>query len=84
MGKKPSDITNYLRLHFNNEHLNSISEQEFLNCRYLDLGYIDSFEIIHLIVDIERTFNIVIDPSDTESDKFRVFKGLVEIIQSKL
>ena len=48
------------------------------------MGYLDSFDIIHLIVDIERKFNITIESSDTESDKFRYFKGLIEIIQSKL
>ena len=82
--KKQSEIVTYLRSYLNNEQLNNLSEEAFLSCKYLDLGYIDSFEIIHMIVDIERAFDITIDPSDTESDEFRNFKGLIEIIQSKM
>ena len=84
MVKKQSEIVTYLRSFFNNEQLNNLSEEEFLSCKYLTLGYIDSFEIIHMIVDIERAFDITIDSSDTESDEFRNFKGLIEIIQSKM
>tara|TARA_B100000959_G_C14465501_1_gene412848 strand:+ start:110 stop:364 length:255 start_codon:yes stop_codon:yes gene_type:complete len=82
--KKQSEIVTYLRSYLNNEQLNNLSEEAFLSCKYLDLDYIDSFEIIHMIVDIERAFDITIDSSDTESDEFRNFKGLIEIIQSKM
>jgi acyl carrier protein len=84
MINKQSDIVSYLKSYLDNESLNSLSEKEFLDCKYLALGYVDSFEIIHLIVDIERTFNITIDPIDTESNEFRVFKGLIKIIQGKV
>ncbi len=84
MTKYQNEMANYLKSYLNNEKINSLNDKDFLRCRYLDLGYLDSFDIIHLIVDIERKFNITIESSDTESDKFRYFKGLIEIIQSKL
>ena len=84
MTKDQNEMANYLKSYLNNEKINSLNDKDFLRCRYLDLGYLDSFDIIHLIVDIERKFNITIQSSDTESDKFRYFKGLIEIIQSKL
>jgi acyl carrier protein len=84
MTKDQNEMANYLKSYLNNEKINSLNDKDFLRCRYLDLGYLDSFDIIHLIVDIERKFNITIESSDTESDKFRYFKGLIEIIQSKL
>ena len=71
-----SDIAGYLRNYLDEINQINLNDEDFLNFRYLDSGHIDSFEIMHLIVNIEA--------EDTESDEFRYIEGLVEMIEKKL
>ena len=66
-----SDIAGYLRNYLDEINQINLNDEDFLNFRYLDSGHIDSFEIMHLIVNIEQEFNIRIEAEDTESDEFR-------------
>jgi acyl carrier protein len=61
----------------------NLSENEFLEYRYLD-SHLDSFEIMQLILAIENEFNITLLPEDTESEEIRTIEGLANIIKGKL
>jgi len=84
MENTEKDIFNFIKSYFNPYMDRELSEDEFLKCRYLDQGFIDSFEIIHLISDLEVEFEIRLESYDTESDEFRYIEGLIQIIKSKL
>ena len=64
-----------------NKKLPFKSNKEILNFRYLDVGFIDSIQIMSLIINIEKTFKIKISARDTESNNFRTVKGLINIIK---
>jgi len=51
---------------------------------YIDSGYVDSIEIIKLVVDIEAAFNVEVSEADIESPEFRTVGGLVSIINKKV
>ena len=58
-------------------------KKKILEFRYLDVGHIDSIQIMNFIVNLERTFKIKISAKDTESNDFRSIKGLIKIIKKK-
>ena len=60
------------------------TEKEKLEYRFLDSGYVDSFDLIHFIIEIEDTFDITLTPEDTQSENFRTIEGLIKIIKSKI
>jgi acyl carrier protein len=77
------EILIYLKTYWKNLGKHVTNDTEFIKYRYLDSGDIDSFEIVHFIIDIEENFNISIDADDTESDEFRYIGGLIGIIEKK-
>jgi len=77
------EIKAFLREYLNEVKPLNLSDEDFLNYRYLDY-HLDSFGIIQFIMAIEEKFNITLLPEDTESEEFRTIKGLIEIIKSKL
>ena len=48
---------------------------------YLEMGYIDSFEFISLVSDIEEQFNIQFDNDQFEDRRFSTLSGLAGIIE---
>tara|TARA_B110000037_G_C17074670_1_gene487330 strand:- start:1374 stop:1640 length:267 start_codon:yes stop_codon:yes gene_type:complete len=58
-------------------------KKEILNFEYLDYGQIDSLEIIDFIIFINKKFKIKLTNKDISSKKFRIFGGLIEIINKK-
>ena len=64
-----------------NKKLPFRTKKKILNFRYLDVGFIDSIQIMSLIISIEKTFKIKISARDTESNDFRTVKGLIKIIK---
>jgi acyl carrier protein len=58
-------------------------KKDILACRYLDLGLVDSIELIGFIIEIEDRFNISFEAEETESDEFRYTAGLIGMIQRK-
>ena len=77
------EIKKFLREYLNEVKPLNLSDEDFLNYRYLD-NHLDSFGIIQFIMAIEEKFNITLLPEDTESEEFRTIKRLIEIIKSKL
>ena len=51
---------------------------------YLHSGHIDSLQLIHFILILEKKFKIKLLTKDKESSKFRTIGGLVDIIYKKL
>jgi len=57
------------------------SEQEKLDCYYLDSGVIDSLTIITLITEFEEKFQIRFESDDLQSQEFQTVGGLIGIIE---
>lgn len=51
---------------------------------YLETGWIDSFEFITLVSDIENTFHISFSPDEFQNRSFATLDGLSAIIDKKL
>jgi acyl carrier protein len=58
-------------------------KKKILDFEYLDYGQIDSLEIIDFIIFLNKTFKIKLTNTDIASKKFRIFGGLLEIIDNK-
>ena len=84
MTEKKEEIYNYLinRL-TQNRNLPFKNKNKILKYRYLDMGHIDSMELIRFIFDLEDFFKIKLTENDTSSDEFRYVDGLIKIIASK-
>lgn len=52
-----------------------------LNENYFQLGYIDSFEFITLISDIEDTFDVEFENDQFEDRSFSTIAGMASIIE---
>ena len=60
------------------------AEEDILNNmegNYFDLGYIDSFQFIELVSEIEET-GIVLNSKQFEDRKFSTIKGLIDILEN--
>ena len=58
--------------------------KNFNNYEYLHSGHIDSLQLIHFILLLEKKFKIKLLAKDKESANFRTIGGLVKIIFNKL
>lgn len=85
MEKKEIQIYNFIisQLSKNND-LPIMNDKEIMALRYLDIGQIDSMELIRFIFDIEKKFKIKLSEKETSSDKFRYIEGLIKIISKKI
>ena len=85
MEKKEIQIYNFIisQLTKNND-LPIMDDKEIMALRYLDIGQIDSMELIRFIFDIEKKFKIKLSEKETSSDKFRYIEGLIKIISKKI
>ena len=54
------------------------------NAEYLDSGFIDSFEIIDLVVFIESTYHIKFSSDEFNDSRFFKISGLSELIFEKI
>jgi acyl carrier protein len=61
---------------FDNNRLESVS--------FLAEGWIDSFGLMDFILFLEDTFDISLTPEDLQSERFRIIRGVKEIILEKL
>lgn len=48
---------------------------------YFELGWMDSFDFINFISDIEDEFNLEFDNSQFQDRRFSTLKGLIETIE---
>ena len=60
------------------------SDKEKLDHRFLESGYVDSFNLIQFILELENTFDITLTPEDTQSENFRSIGGLIQIVKAKI
>jgi D-alanine--poly(phosphoribitol) ligase subunit 2 len=57
------------------------TEQEKFDYAYLDTGFIDSMEVVELIMELESRFNIKFPVEDMQSKKFRTVGGLISMVK---
>ena len=50
----------------------------------VDVGAIDSFGMIALVIRIEETFGVTVTPEDATADRFRSVSSIAAYIESKL
>ena len=58
-------------------------DQEICNYRYLDVGHVDSLNIMQFILEIEESFGISLLAEDTQSDEFRTIGGIITLVERK-
>jgi acyl carrier protein len=58
-----------------------LTEQEKFDYTYLDAGFIDSMELVELIMELESRFQIKFSAQDMQSNKFRTVGGLIGIVK---
>ena len=61
-------------------------KKTFINSKFdfYSSGHLDSLQLIHFIILLEKKFKINFSPKDKESKKFRYVDGLAKIIAKKL
>lgn len=66
-----------------NEKTGVSREELFIhqNESYFEMGYLDSFEFIELIGELEKEFNITFDNDQFEDRSFSTISGLSKIIE---
>ena len=64
----------------NHYHVLSEELEENADANYFNQGYLDSFQFIQLIADIEETFGIEFDNTQFENREFSTFNGLAKAI----
>ena len=61
-------------------NLSEKSESEIINSNYLEIGLIDSMELVEMIVLFEDKFKIKFSTSDLQSDEFITIGGLIKLV----
>jgi len=56
------------------------NSQELENVRYLEQGWLDSFDLIDFLMYLEQEFNIEYPPEVLQTDSFRTIGGVTETI----
>jgi acyl carrier protein len=56
------------------------SRREQLDCHYLDVGLVDSMQIVELVMELEGTFGIRFEAEDLQSDDFQTVGGLIGLV----
>lgn len=57
------------------------SEEERLKCEYLNVGVLDSFGMVEMVLELERRFGIRFSPRHMQSDEFRSIAGLIGLVE---
>ena len=84
MKKNNKIIKNYIsRLLERKKSIPKNIKGEIGNFRYLDYGQIDSLELISFISSIEKKFKFKFTSKELASAQFRIFSGLIKIIEKK-
>ncbi len=53
---------------------------DFARCNYFEAGFIDSFGIVELIMEIEEKYKVSFDQSHFQDQRFTTISGLAEVI----
>lgn len=73
-------VLGYFEQH-GNQGLAGQTEEEKLNCYYLDTGVIDSMGIIMMVMYLEQEFGVQFSAEDMQSYEFQTPKGLISLIE---
>jgi acyl carrier protein len=57
------------------------TEQEKFDYTYLDTGFIDSMELVELVMELESRFEIKFPVEDMQSNEFKTVGGLIGIVK---
>lgn len=57
-------------------------DDDILKFNYLDSGFIDSMQLVEMIVSFEAEFNVKFTHEELQSNEFRTIGGLISIINS--
>ena len=79
---KESEIKEYLILWFQNKTKMKI-KKNYLDKDYFHEEWIDSFEIVNLIEELQDQFNIEFNDTDFQHSNFSTINGLTKIIIKK-
>lgn len=80
MGVKET-VLDFLKSHAKNP-LPGGNEEEYLACRYLDLGVIDSLGIVEMIMEIEEKYGIAFTNDHMQSYDFQTVGGVITLVES--
>ena len=58
--------------------------QEVEKVRYLEEGWLDSFDLVDFLTYLEQEFNVELPPEDLQTESFRTLGGVVETILKRL
>jgi len=56
------------------------SENDIANYNYLEMGLIDSMELVEMIVIFEDRFKIKFSTENIQADEFRTIGGLIKLV----
>ena len=48
---------------------------------FVEDGYLDSFDVVSIIPELEQTFNVIIDGVEVDPDNFVSVQGIVELVK---
>lgn len=51
------------------------------NALFIEDGYFDSFDIVTLVTELDKTFNISIDGADITPENFNTIDNIVELVK---
>lgn len=75
-------MLDFLRAWFTKKHdLSSYDDQTLLDVKYFDEGWIDSVEIMNLIMDLEEEFQVRFTELHFQDQRIFSISGLVEIVE---
>ncbi len=74
------EIQNWLASWFK-EKKGATDCEDLYTCNYFQAGYIDSFGVVELIMDIESNFKIRFSQDHFQDRRFSSIKGLADIIR---
>jgi acyl carrier protein len=67
---------------FRQKGVNIDEEPDLESVRYLDQGWLDSFDLIDFITYLESEFEVEIPPEELQKDEFRTIGGVIGVISN--
>lgn len=71
-------------LNFLEERGIDTSENDFENVNFIESGYVDSFSIMSLMMEIEGQFQYKISPEQISNSKYQSVNGLVNLLKKEV
>jgi acyl carrier protein len=76
-------VLNFFESHAKNP-IPGNTEEERLNCYYLDMGIIDSLGIVEMIMELEGKYGIYFTDDHLQSYEFQTIGGLIKLVESMI